>query len=242
VSRRASAALEAVLFDATGTLIELRESVGEGYARVARRHGVDLPAWRIDDAWKRIVAGREPRCFPGAARADVPRLEREWWYRVVRGTFRAADQTAGFRDFDAFFDELFGWYATAEAWRLREGVLRTLERLRAGGLRLGVVSDFDYRLTDVLEALGIARFFETVTLAGACGATKPDARLFEAALHELGVPARRAVYVGDDPERDLAGARAAGLAALDVRSLAHFRELPERLATLSDPPQGSPDE
>ncbi len=223
---------KAVLFDATGTLIELREPVGETYARFARAHGVDLPVSRIDDAWKRVVAVRELRCFPDARPEDVPRLERAWWHGVVRATFRATDQTVVFTDFDTFFGELFDWYTTAEAWRVRPGVEATLARLWKEGLRLGIVSDFDYRLTDVLESLQIAALFDAVILAGTVGVTKPDARLFEAALTMMSLSERDAVYVGDDPERDLAGAEGAGLAAVDVTSLESFAELPECLATL----------
>ena len=227
--------LRAVLFDATGTLIELRESVGECYARVARNHGIDLPARQIEDAWRRIVPGRTPRCFPDAAANEVPRLERDWWHSVVCDLFLATRDAVVFGDFDAFFDELWGGYAKPGAWRLRGEVAPALETLRKRGLRLAIVSDFDYRLTEVLEGLGIASFFESIVLAGALGAMKPDPRLFQAALGALGVPARQAVYVGDDPEKDLEGARAVGLAPLDVRSLETFAELPDRLATLSLP-------
>lgn len=223
---------KAVLFDATGTLIELQESVGETYARVARAHGVDLPAWRIEDAWRRVVASAEPRCFPDASAEEVPGLERAWWHDVVRATFRATDQTAVFPDFEAFFGELFDGYAGAEAWRLRPQAETALAELAGLGLHLGVVSDFDFRLTELLESLGIARFFEVTTVAGSVGATKPDPRLFEAALRAMGVSPSEAVYVGDDPDRDLAGAVGAGLAALDVNSLASLAELPGRIATL----------
>jgi putative hydrolase of the HAD superfamily len=227
--------LRAVLFDATGTLIELRESVGERYARIAARHGVELPAWRLDDAFRRVVARAGPRVFPEASGAALEQHERDWWRRVVRDTFRATDQTVRFADFEAFFRELFEGYAGADAWRAREGVRETLQALRADGLALGVVSDFDYRLPAILESLDLADSFETVILAGPHGVTKPDRRLFEAALAELGVPARAAAYVGDDPKRDLAGAAAAGLAAVDVTGLAAFTELPARLATLCTP-------
>ena len=223
---------KAVLFDATGTLIELRDPVAPSYARFARAHGVDLPPRRIEEAWKRVVSGRELRCFPDARPEDVPGLERAWWHEVVSATFRAADPSIVFPDFDAFFGDLFEWYATAEAWRARPGVVTTLTRLRETGLRLGIVSDFDYRLTDVLESLGIAGLFDAVVLAGAVGATKPDARLFAAALTAMGLSERDAVYVGDDPARDLAGAEAAGLAAVDVGSLASFTDLPRHLAIL----------
>jgi putative hydrolase of the HAD superfamily len=224
-----------VLFDATGTLIELREGVGETYARVASRHGVALPAWRLEDGFRRIVASRPPRVFPDSAPEDVPAHERDWWRDVVRDTFRATDQTVRFDDFDAFFDELFSGYAKASAWRLRTGARAALTRLRGQGIRLGIVSDFDYRLTELLEALEVAEFFDCVILAGALGVGKPDRRLFEAALQALESDAEHAVYVGDDPERDLAGARAIGLFEVDVKSLASLAELPARLATLGAP-------
>jgi len=225
--------IRAVLFDATGTLIELRESVGESYARFAESHGVRLPAWRLADGFARIVADRPLRVFPGTRLDEVAEFERGWWRDVVRDTFRATDQTVVFDDFETFFDDVFSWYATAEAWRLRGGVADALAILADRGLRLGVLSDFDYRLTEVLESLGIASFFETVTLAGAVGAPKPDPQIFAAALEALGLPASEVVYVGDDPHRDLEGARRAGLPAIDATSLASVAELPDHLATVS---------
>ncbi len=219
-----------MLFDATGTLIELVEPVGDTYARVAAAHGVRLPAWRIGDAFRRILAQQAPRVFPGAPTRDVPAHERAWWRSVVRATFRAADQTVAFDDFDGLFDELFEVYATARTWRLRPGVRPTLAALAAGDLRLGVVSDFDHRLSRILECLEIRSFFEVVILTGELGAAKPDPRGFEAALAALGVPGTGAIYVGDDPERDRPGAARAGMAFLDVRELSDFAELPARLA------------
>ena len=58
--------IRAVLFDAVGTLIELREPVGETYARMARPFGVALPAWRVDDAFRRILKRAPPLVFPDA--------------------------------------------------------------------------------------------------------------------------------------------------------------------------------
>jgi putative hydrolase of the HAD superfamily len=235
LGRADNSSIQAVLFDATGTLIELREPVGDSYARFAARHGVSVPAWRIDDGFRRILRSASPRLFPDAAPESVPERERSWWRKVVRDSFRAADQSLHFDDFEAFFEELFDFYASAEAWRLRSGATSALRVLRDRGLRLGLVSDFDYRLTELLESLEIASFFDAAVLAGAYGVAKPDARLFRAALDSLQVPASNALYVGDDPERDLAGARAAGLRALDVKTLDSLASLPDRLATLAAP-------
>jgi putative hydrolase of the HAD superfamily len=194
--------------------------VGASYARLAAAHGVALPAWRLEDAFRRVWAAAPPMVFPGLAPAEVARREREWWRSLVRQTFLAADATRGFPDFEAFFAALWRHFAEPAAWQPRPGARELLAALRARGLKLAVVSNFDGRLPALLAGLGLAPLLDAVLLPGEVGAAKPDPRIFAAALARLGVAAGEALYVGDDAERDLAGARAAGLAAVDARSLA----------------------
>jgi putative hydrolase of the HAD superfamily len=89
-----------------------------------------------------------------------------------------------------------------------------LGELRARGLRLIVVSNWDISLPRVLERCGLAGLVdETVTSAGA-GARKPDPGIFNAALELAGADPGEALHVGDTEDEDLAGARAAGIRAL----------------------------
>ena len=212
--------IRAVLFDAVGTLIELREPVGESYARTARRHGVEISPWRVEDAFRRVLAQAPPMVFPDAAAGDVPARERDWWREAVRSTFLAADPTRRFRDFEACFLELWQHFSGPGAWTARQGAGALLERLQSTGLRTAVVSNFDTRLPRLLEALGLADLFDAVVLPAQVRAQKPDRAIFAFALNQLGVSAAEALFVGDDAGRDLAGARSAGLRALDVASLA----------------------
>jgi putative hydrolase of the HAD superfamily len=235
-------AVAAALFDAAGTLIELREPVGETYARYAREYGVDLPGWRIDDAFRRVFANAPPLVFPGIAPDAVTTLERAWWRESVRSTFLATDGTARFDDFDACFDALFEAFSQTDTWRLRPGCLAMLERLRARGIAIGVVSNFDRRLPGLLARLGIAPLVDTVVLPSDAGAAKPDPRIFELALARLGVTAAAAVFVGDSPDDDLRGAEATGLRTVDVKRLANLADFPDRLDQLtSSPPEPSHD-
>ncbi len=227
--------LRAVLFDAAGTLIETAEPVGATYARFARAQGVELPAERIGDAFRRVLAQAPPMVFPGESAARIAALEREWWRQIVRGTFRAADQTARLADFDACFDGLWEHFARSEAWRCRDGAAAALAGLRAAGLRTGLVSNFDQRLRAILRGLGLAGAFDVVVLPADAGAAKPDPRIFERALAALGVEAPRAAFVGDHAEQDLRAARRLGLRAIDVASLATLAGLPGILAP--SPPQ-----
>ena len=221
--------LRGVLFDAVGTLIELREPVGDTYARVAREHGVAIAPWRLDDAFGRILRRRPAMLFPDLPQDEVAEAERAWWREVVRGTFLAADSTLRFERFDALFAELFDHYAGSAAWRLRPGSLEALSALRGRGCLLGVISNFDHRLPEVLHSLEIAGLFGSVTLPGTCRAAKPARRIFETALASLTLARDEACYVGDDATVDLEGARGAGLAAFDVTSLASLAELPAHL-------------
>ncbi len=221
--------LRAVLFDAAGTLFELREPVGELYARAAARRGCAIGAWRLGDAFARVQRALPPMRFPGEPAARIAQLEREWWRELVRQCFRAADSSQMPADFDALFDELFELFATPQAWRARPGARETLAELREAGLATAVVSNFDHRLPRLLDALQLLPLFDCVLRAADCGAAKPEPEIFRIALGRLGVGAAEAAFVGDDPAADLAGARAMGLLAIDVRELATLAELPARL-------------
>ena len=89
-----------------------------------------------------------------------------------------------------------------------------LAELRALGVQLVCVSNWDYSLPDVLARVGLADELDGVVTSAAVGARKPDPRLFEAALEVAGCAADEALHVGDTPTEDVEGARAAGIRAL----------------------------
>jgi putative hydrolase of the HAD superfamily len=221
--------LRAVLFDAAGTLIQLREPVGETYRRLALAYGVVLPASRIEEAFRRVLRQAPPMVWPGRPPGEVAELERSWWRAVVRSSFRAADASARFTDFEGYFSALFDHFGGLEAWQPAPGAIEVLGALRARGLRTGVVSNFDHRLPRLLQGLGLAPQLEVVVRPADAEAAKPDPRIFGFALRRLGVGAEETIYVGDDALHDVAGAQSAGLTAIDASSLATLAELGPRI-------------
>lgn len=228
----------AVTFDAAGTLFQLRRPVGEVYAEVARRHGWDpddsteQPGLRpveaeLDRRFGRAFAAMPPLAFPEVAdAAERRRKEREWWRRLVDRIFAPFPPLP---DFDAAFDELYELYGRADAWKLFPDAAPTLERLSVDGLRLGVVTNFDSRIEELLDDLGIGRRFADVVFASAAGAAKPDPVIFEAAAARLDTAAGRTLHVGDDPREDLEGARRAGLRALLLDRQGRHAEVPRKM-------------
>ncbi|CAN5695214.1 HAD family hydrolase [soil metagenome] len=65
-----------------------------------------------------------------------------------------------------------------------------------------------------IDLLEIESLFSFVLISESTGFWKPDPRIFELALDRAGVPAHQAVYVGDSPDHDIAGAKLAGLKAV----------------------------
>jgi putative hydrolase of the HAD superfamily len=103
-------------------------------------------------------------------------------------------------------------------------VIPSLERLRQQGLRLGLVSNRDRPLHDLVGDLGLADEFEFALAAGEVGYWKPDPRLLQHALDLAGVAPEAAMYIGDNYYADVGGARAAGVHPVLVDPKGLFEE------------------
>ena len=205
-----------VFFDVAGTLIRVRDGVGAQYARVASRFGVAADPKALEREFPRAFRAAPLMAFPGAPAGSVPGLEREVWRGIVRDVFAGAGHLAGFAPggFDAYFDAVYRHFEDAATWDVFPDVMPALSALHALGCPRGIVSNFDSRVLGILEGLGLAPWFQSVTLSSQVGATKPSRAIFARALAHHGVDAARAFHVGDSPAEDCAGAQAAGLRAV----------------------------
>lgn len=70
-----------------------------------------------------------------------------------------------------------------------------------------------------IDLLEIEPLFSFILISEDTGFWKPDPRIFELALAHAGVPAHEAIYVGDSPDHDIAGAKAAGIPAVWMNRL-----------------------
>jgi putative hydrolase of the HAD superfamily len=190
--------LDAVTFDANGTLVGLVDPVPK-LDRILRDRGVERATASIRRAFEaegtvyaaRGLEAHEPTAF---------------------ATLQRECAAVFLTELDAGLDpgEFAPSYAGSMEFELLPGVPEALARLRSCGLELGVVANFDLTLADWLERLGIAGAFSTVVTPADAGAAKPDPAIFELALDRLGVRPERALHIGDG-ERDEAGARAVGM-------------------------------
>jgi putative hydrolase of the HAD superfamily len=204
--------IRAVFFDAAGTLFEAREPVGRTYARLARDFGLDAPEDAVDASFRRAFGAAPGLAFGYGLRHDeLRRLERGWWRDRVGETFAPL---GNFPDFDAYFDALFAYFADPRHWIADVEAAAILRRLKDDGIKLGVISNFDYRLYRILDGLDLTRFFDSITISSEAGYAKPRREIYDAAMARADVAAPDAMHVGDSEHLDFAPAAALGMAAV----------------------------
>src|SRR5277367_1111214 len=122
--------IRAIVFDVGGTLIYPADPVGETYARLARAHGVKLPAEATTTAFREAMKNSSPR-----PKGTIPcdGNDRAWWKQVVS---RSLPENA-FPDpasFEAFFEEVYLHFAKPEAWGIYPEALEVLKALSDYGV------------------------------------------------------------------------------------------------------------
>jgi putative hydrolase of the HAD superfamily len=209
--------LDCVLFDAGDTLLAPAPSFQGRFMAVAAAHGLPLEEAAVDAAVAEAV-----RAAVWPTDWTDPATQREFWvgfYRQVLAALRHADdgtegpgEPHGGAPVDRGVAEaLFAAFSDPAGYRLFDDVRPALEALASRGLTLGVVSNFEPWLEDVLALQGVDHLFAAVAISGKLGVAKPDPRIFQVALDEAGADAAATVHVGDQPANDVAAARAVGI-------------------------------
>ena len=200
-----------VVFDVVGTLVEPAAAVAETYAAAGRRHGIDLEptvvALRFAAAWRRQESIDALATVPFATSRD---RERQRWAGIVADVFGGGDTAA------AIFADLWVRYALPEAWRpIAAGAALAHSAIDAG-LVVAVASNFDERLLAMAPALDPLQRIDEVLPSSEIGWRKPAAAFFRHVERRLRRRPGELLYVGDDPDLDVAAARAAGWRAMLV--------------------------
>jgi putative hydrolase of the HAD superfamily len=190
--------LRAVLFDYGGTLDGPGDHWLDRFLRLHHDAGLALSFERFREAFDYAT-----HCAYTDVRAREMDLQTLIEFHVARQMehLRIDDAPAAQRIITAF----------VRASRAALAESRTvLVRLRPR-VQLGVISNFYGNVGRLLEEGGIAPLLASIIDSTRAGVRKPDVEIFALALRQIGCAARDALYVGDSFEKDIVGAKAAGL-------------------------------
>jgi putative hydrolase of the HAD superfamily len=114
-----------------------------------------------------------------------------------------------------------------------DGASELLGSLKEKGLSLAIISNTGRTggtfFRGLLEAYGLAQYFDTMVFSNEAGIRKPNKEIFLGTLEQLGVSPEDAIHVGDDSDTDVVGAKGAGMKGILL------------LVRGRDPDRGDPD-
>jgi putative hydrolase of the HAD superfamily len=131
----------------------------------------------------------------------------EFWRQVVGQTLEglcSEDQ------FELVFAELHREFGSARRWRLVDDAIPTIETLKSRGYLVGILSNWDTRLRQVMSELGVMPLVDDCFISCEIGAEKPDLRIFQHVEREWDLWPENILHVGNSPGHDGEGARNAG--------------------------------
>lgn len=195
----AAPTIRAVLLDVYGTLLWLDDPVGVIGAALAGA-GCPNPADAVATAFRAEVAHYQAHQDSGSDAAGLGRLRR----RCAGVLAAALPNPPPLHVAEHVLAHELRYVAAPEAGD-------ALDALRARGLAIGVVSNWDCGLEHTLAQVGLRERVDVVGASAVVGARKPDPAIFLHVLEALGVAPREALHCGDRADVDCVGAEAAGI-------------------------------
>ena len=223
----------AVFFDAGETLVHPAPTFPDLFASIVTREGHPRAPEDVIAA-SAVVMDR----FSEAARnqelwTTSPERSRAFWLGVYERMLAALDLPDG----DGLRDTLYREFTDLRNYALFDDVRGVLGDLASAGLGLGIVSNFEAWLDELLGLLGVRDAFPVRVISGVEGMEKPDPRIYQLAMARAGVTPDESVYVGDNPEFDVDPPAALGMFTVLIdRRGRHERHEGVRITDLADLP------
>lgn len=205
--------IQAVSFDAAGTLIDVNWNPAEIAVEAALTSGVPLSDLQVaGETYGRMLRSRWAHFQELNLHRSREVCDKFWvdlgrdWLAEIGHSDHPIEKLAERAD-----EIIFG--GDSGVFRLFEDTLAILDALRERGIPMIVLSNWDVSLHRTCEMLGITEYFEFIIASLEEGIEKPDPGLFSIAQSKLGFAPAETLHVGDDPLADVHGARNSGFKA-----------------------------
>ena len=220
--------LQAIVYDAVGTLIHVEPSAAAIYAQVGQRFGSRLDVDEIRRRFHAAFVQQDQLDALAGWRTDEARELRRWRDIVTQVLDDVVDPAG-------CFAALYETFSKPAAWASDPDAADVLAHFQQHGIRQALASNFDRRLHAVLEPMPIARHLEHLVISSEIGWRKPASEFFVHITETMQLPASEILFVGDDRTNDFEPARRAGMRALLVDPRGQHLDLgTERIGRLAD--------
>ena len=200
-----------VFFDAGETILHPHPSFPELFASTASLHGHDVSPEEVAPVLygmvRNLSAVAEEAGVENPSRSEME-SRRFWTYLYLRCLERLGI------DDENLPDKLYEVFSDSSTYRLFDDALPTLARLSEKGYGLGLISNFEGWLEELLVALEVGHVFDVSIISGIEGVEKPDLRIYRLAIERAGITPAEGLHVGDSVRLDVEPAASVGLHAV----------------------------
>jgi putative hydrolase of the HAD superfamily len=190
----------AVFFDAAGTLVTPSPSPGAVVTRVLEAVAPEVLPLDGEALARHLDARMRAERAAGRLVHHPPEAAERFW-RAAYIAFLSPPLSPARAA--AAAEALFAAFIDVRSWALFPDVAPMLARLAGSGLTLGVLSNWEAWLPDLLAALGVGAAFAHVLVSGTLGLEKPDPAIFHLAARRAACRLDELVYVGDSLHHDI---------------------------------------
>lgn len=203
--------IDIVFFDAGETIIHPFPSFPELFAKVCSDRGVGIQPEQVREVQERLA----PHLIDLADDSGVttPSLDAEASRRFWTFLYQRFLTELGVTD-QRLPHELFTTFSSSSTYRLFDDVKPALIEIEAEGYRLGLISNFEGWLEQILVEQEVGESFDVTVISGVEGVEKPDPAIYELAVRRAGVDPARCVHVGDSMSLDVLPATEVGIKAV----------------------------
>jgi putative hydrolase of the HAD superfamily len=197
----------AVFFDAGETLVHPAPSFPELFAAIVTREGHPREPLQIQEGLTMVSDAFEEAATANALWTTSPESSRRFWGMVYDRFLDVLAIPPG----SDLTETLYREFTDLHNYAAFDDVRPALDRLLNDGVRIGLISNFEPWLDDLLVSLELRSLFDVRVISGIEGMEKPDPRIFRLALERAGLAPEETVYVGDIPDFDVTPAASVGM-------------------------------
>jgi putative hydrolase of the HAD superfamily len=217
-----------IFFDIGGTLLEIRRPMTEIIIECAAEAGFEVAPAAAKSSVKQAIA-QLPSRHPSYVNLTE---NRRWWLGFFEDALAGVAASLGVRPAALLpvCDALWERHRRGDNLRLFPDAVGLIERLRGCGFRLGVISNWDDTLPDILRRDALLDDFEFLAVSCEVRSEKPETAIFDYALRHSRARPEACLHVGDDWRCDVFGAARMGIRPAWIR-----REMPAAVAQAAQP-------
>jgi putative hydrolase of the HAD superfamily len=225
--------IKAVFFDLYHTLVHYEPSQEELEAGALKSFGINVTA----EALHRPILAANESIYQEMARRPLSQRSKEETMALYAQYQRTVLNEAGVAADDKLVLKLLGMMQQAKMKLvLFDDVAPALDDLKKRGLTLGLISNIERDMTTTLKELGLSSNLDIVVTSQDAGFAKPRPEIFQYALRQAGRQPSDAMYIGDQYQVDVLGARGAGMKGILLDRGDYYKDVTDcpRIRSLSE--------